>query len=153
QGGAKAYDIVREQWKTTRGGADFETFWTRSLNDGVVADSAAATKIANVRADLASALPKPAAPAGDAMEIVFRPDPSILDGRFSHLGWLQELPRPLSKLTWDNAVELSPRDAARLGVENTDVVALELDGRRVSGAVWITPGQADGVVTVTLGYG
>ena len=153
QGGAKAYDIVREQWKTTRGGADFETFWTRSLNDGVVADSAAATKIANVRADLASALPKPAAPAGDAMEIVFRPDPSILDGRFSNLGWLQELPKPLSKLTWDNAVELSPRDAARLGVENTDVVALELDGRKVSGAVWITPGQADGVVTVTLGYG
>jgi molybdopterin-containing oxidoreductase family iron-sulfur binding subunit len=153
QANAKGYDIVREQWKKTRGGAGFETFWTRSLNDGLVADSAAATKSVTVRADLASALPKPAAPAGDALEIVFRPDPTILDGRFSNLGWLQELPKPLSKLTWDNAVELSPRDAARLGVENTDVVELELDGRKVSGAAWITPGQADGVATVTLGYG
>lgn len=154
QGGAKGYDIVRDFWKKKRGEAGFETFWTRSLNDGVVADSAAAIKRVTLRTDLASALPKPAAAGGgNDLEIVFRPDPTILDGRFANLGWLQELPKPLSKLTWDNAVELSPRDAERLGIVNTDVVELELGGRKVQGAVWIAPGQADGVVTVTLGYG
>ncbi|MBY0278368.1 TAT-variant-translocated molybdopterin oxidoreductase [Candidatus Binatia bacterium] len=154
QGGAKGYDIVRDFWKKKRGDAGFEVFWTRSLNDGVVADSAAAIKRVALRADLASALPKAAAAGGSSdLEIVFRPDPTILDGRFSNLGWLQELPKPLSKLTWDNAVELSPHDAERLGIVNTDVVELELGGRKVQGAVWIAPGQADGVVTVTLGYG
>ena len=152
-GSTKGYDIVRDYWKKQRGEAGFEKFWGKSLNDGLVADSASPAKSVAVRADLASALPKPAAAAGDAMEIVFRPDPTILDGRYANLGWLQELPKPLSKLTWDNAVELSARDAERLNVANTDVVELELGGRKVRGAVWIAPGQADGVVTVTLGYG
>ena len=149
----KGYDIVRDYWKKQRGEAGFETFWTRSLNDGVVASSAAPAKAVNVRADLASALPKPAAGAGDALEIVYRPDPSILDGRFANVAWLQELPKPHTKLTWDNAVELSPRDAERLGVANTDVVELEVGGRKVQGAVWISPGQCEGAVSVALGYG
>ena len=153
QGGGKGYEIVRSYWKSQHGEAGFEAFWTRSLSDGVVARSVAAPRSVRVRPDLASALAKPGPAAGDALEIVFRPDPTIFDGRFANLGWLQELPKPLSKLTWDNAVEVSPRDAARLGLVNTDVVELGLGDRKVRGAVWIAPGQADGVVAVTLGYG
>jgi MoCo/4Fe-4S cofactor protein with predicted Tat translocation signal len=154
QGSSKGYDIVRDYWKGQRGESGFETFWTRSLNDGLVAGSASTAKVVALRGDVGSTLPKPAAAAdGTDLEIVFRPDPTILDGRFSNIGWLQELPKPLSKLTWDNAVELSPRDAERLGLVNTDVVELALGGRKVTGAVWIAPGQADGVITATLGYG
>jgi len=148
------YDIVRDYWRKQRGELGFETFWLRSLNDGLIAGSASPAKSVALRGGLARSLPASAAAGDDgALEIVFRPDPSVLDGRFANNGWLQELPKPLSKLTWDNAVQLAPRTAERLGVVNEDVVELDLAGRRVRGAVWITPGQADGSVAVALGYG
>src|SRR5205814_6507034 len=99
----------------------------------------------------------PAQPGGQGLEIVFRPDPMVWDGRFANNAWLQELPRPLTKLTWDNAALLSPATAARLGLGGDDiykdVVELRLGGRTVRPPVWITPGHADDSVTVHLGYG
>src|SRR5262249_61581274 len=98
-------------------------------------------------------------PSGDqnALEIIFRPDPSIYDGRFAHNGWLQELPKPLTKLTWGNAVEISPATAERFGLSYKvawrggehgqalyDVVELQYKGRKLLAPVWITPGHADG---------
>ncbi|RPJ83535.1 MAG: 4Fe-4S dicluster domain-containing protein, partial [Acidobacteria bacterium] len=95
-----------------------------------------------------------AAPSGgSALEIIFRPDPSIYDGRFANNAWLQELPKPLTKLTWDNAVLCSPALAERLELANEDVVELQYRGRKVLGSIWIVPGHADGCVTVHLGYG
>ncbi|HEY8514012.1 MAG TPA: TAT-variant-translocated molybdopterin oxidoreductase [Candidatus Binatia bacterium] len=149
----RAYDIVRDYWKRQRGGLDFERFWTRSLNDGLIADSAAAPKQVSLQPFTASLPPLPDAQDENTLELLFRPDPTILDGRFSNIGWLQELPKPLTKITWDNAVQLAPRTAQRLGVENGQVVELEVGGRSVRGPVWITPGQADGAVLITLGYG
>ena len=149
----KGHDIVRDAWKKQRGEAGFEAFWGRSLSNGVIANSASAPKAVALRGDLGGAAPAAAAGADGALEIVFRPDPTVLDGSFANNGWLQELPKPLSKLTWDNAVQLAPRTAERLELVDTDVVELELDGRSVRGAVWITPGLADGSVLVTLGYG
>jgi MoCo/4Fe-4S cofactor protein with predicted Tat translocation signal len=147
------YEVVRGYWKKQRGEAGFDAFWGRALNDGLIAGSEAAVKTVTLRADVAGSLP-PLAPVDEhALEIVFRPDPTILDGRFANNGWLQELPKPLSKLTWDNAVFLAPRTAERLGVVDGDVVELGLGERRVRGAVWMAPGQADGTVAVTLGYG
>jgi molybdopterin-containing oxidoreductase family iron-sulfur binding subunit len=92
---------------------------------------------------------------------VFRPDASVRDGRFANNGWLQELPRPLSKLTWDNAALMSPRTRESLGVSieqhlaraYTDVVELRYRGRTVKAPAWIVPGHPDGTVTVHLGYG
>jgi len=154
QGPQKGYDIVREHWKNVRGATGFEQFWGRALSDGLVAGSAAAPRAVSARPGLAASLAAAAAPSGEgALELVIRPDPTILDGRFANNGWLQELPKPLSKLTWDNAVQLAPRTAERLGVANLDVVELGLGAARVRGAVWVTPGQADGSVVVTLGYG
>ncbi len=89
----------------------------------------------------------------ESLEIVFRPDPTIGDGRWANNGWLQELPKPLTKLSWDNAALLGPGLAQRLGIENEDVVELRYQGRSVQLPAWIMPGQADESVTVFLGHG
>ena len=91
--------------------------------------------------------------AGEALEVNFRPDPSIYDGRFANIGWLQELPKPLTTLTWDNVVLVGPQLAQKLDVANEDVVELQLDGRKVTGPIWVLPGHAANSMTVALGFG
>jgi Fe-S-cluster-containing dehydrogenase component len=90
---------------------------------------------------------------GGGLEIVFRPDPTIWDGSFSNNGWLQELSKPITKLTWDNAAMLSPATAEERELRNGDVVELRYNGRALKAPVWIMPGHADHAVTVHLGYG
>ncbi|MBI4537332.1 MAG: 4Fe-4S dicluster domain-containing protein, partial [candidate division NC10 bacterium] len=92
-------------------------------------------------------------PGDGNLELVFRPDPTIWDGRFANNGWLQELPKPLSKLAWDNAALVSPATAERLGLATGEVVELETGGRTVRAPIWIMPGQAADAVTVHFGYG
>jgi molybdopterin-containing oxidoreductase family iron-sulfur binding subunit len=87
------------------------------------------------------------------LELNFRADASIYDGRFANNGWLQELPKPMSKLTWDSALLVSPKTAEQLGVATKDLVELELNGKAVKIPVWIQAGHADNSVTVSLGYG
>ena len=84
---------------------------------------------------------------------MFLPSPSLHDGRFANDGWLQELPDPLTKLTWDNPALVSPKTAETLGLASEDVVRLDYAGRSLELPVWILPGMADGVVALTLGYG
>ena len=91
--------------------------------------------------------------ARSGLEVVFLPSPSLHDGRFANDGWLQELPDPLTKLTWDNPALVSPTTAESLGLENEDWVRLDHDGRSLELPVWLLPGMTDGVVAVTLGYG
>ena len=95
--------------------------------------------------------PKPEAPG--TIEIQFRPDPTVGDGRFANNGWLQELPKPLTKLTWDAAAYLSPATAERIGVANADLVELRANGRSVRMPVLIVPGHAADTATVHFGYG
>ncbi|HEX6229970.1 MAG TPA: 4Fe-4S dicluster domain-containing protein, partial [Solirubrobacterales bacterium] len=99
-----------------------------------------------------SSEPAAAGMAG-GLEVVFVPSPSLHDGRFANDGWLQELPDPLTKLTWDNPALVSPGTAEGLGIASEDVVRLEHAGRSLELPVWIVPGMADGVVALTLGYG
>jgi MoCo/4Fe-4S cofactor protein with predicted Tat translocation signal len=89
----------------------------------------------------------------DTLELNFRPDPTIWDGRWANNAWLQELPKPITKLTWDNALLVGPATAERLGVEATDLVDVEWRGRRLTVPVWVVPGHADRSATLTLGYG
>ncbi|MSV30495.1 MAG: 4Fe-4S dicluster domain-containing protein [Bryobacterales bacterium] len=140
------YDIVREQWGA--GKPDFETWWRKSVHDGVVAGTASPEKHVALKTNL----PAPA-PATAGIEIVFRPDPTIHDGRFSNLGWLQELPKPLTKITWDNAAMVSPSLAEKLHLQNEELVDLVYQNRTVKAPVWIVPGHAKDSVTVHLGYG
>ncbi|HSF23319.1 MAG TPA: TAT-variant-translocated molybdopterin oxidoreductase, partial [Blastocatellia bacterium] len=147
----------------------FEEFWRKSLHDGVIANTALPPKTVAPKSDFAAA-PQSSTP-NPGLEIVFRADPTVYDGRFANNGWLQELPKPLSKLTWDNAAIVSPATAARLGLGKdvnglatnqvgniggdiiADQIELEYQGRKVVAPVYILPGQPDDCVTVHLGYG
>ncbi len=156
--------------------ADFETWWRKCVHDGFVPNTALPAKSVSVNSGSASqpnAGGAPAVPANSGnsssgsggFEIVFRTDPTIYDGRFSNNGWLQELPKPLTKLTWDNAALVSPNTAKQLGLTKTigkkggdiyvDTLKITHQGRVLGGSVptWITPGQPDGVITIHLGYG
>jgi MoCo/4Fe-4S cofactor protein with predicted Tat translocation signal len=159
-----SHDEVKEYWSRRHGRKDtFEAFWRTSVHDGVVAGTALAPRTVTVRdGALARArAARPAAVGGAAseaaaaagLEVLFRPDPTIGDGRYANNGWLQELPKPLTKLTWDNAALLSPTTAERLALQTGDVVELRRAGRKVKAPVFILPGHADEAVTVHLGYG
>jgi MoCo/4Fe-4S cofactor protein with predicted Tat translocation signal len=100
-----------------------------------------------------STVPVPVPPLETGLELCFRPDASVWDGRFANNGWLQECPRPISKLTWDNAALISPALAQRCGLAQNDVIELRTPDARLSVPVWIMPGQADKSVTLHLGYG
>jgi MoCo/4Fe-4S cofactor protein with predicted Tat translocation signal len=149
QAGASGYDIVRAYWQSQMGAANFEAAWQKALSVGTVPNTAFAP--VTVTAGTAN-VPAPAA-AGQGMEIVFEPDTTVWDGSFTNNSWLQELPKSLNKLTWDNAAYFSPATAARLGLVDQDVVALGYRGRTLQAPVLIVPGQPDDSVTVALGYG
>ena len=165
-----AYQIVREHWQAHGGlGGDFERAWRQALHDGIVRSASApatgapaiATPAATTRPASAPAAPAAPSPPAGGLELVFRPDPSVHDGRFANLGWLQELPKPLTKLTWDNAALMSPRTADGLGIQTegtsrgtkTDMVELKYRGRTIHAPALAIPGHPDQTVTVHLGYG
>ncbi len=148
---ASSHDTVKSYWQTTHGAADFEDFWRTSLHDGLVAASSLPLLDVKIQLDLAQ-LPPPPAP-GTGLEINFRGDPTLWDGRFANNGWLQELPKPLTKLTWENAVLISPLTAQGLGVTNGDWVAVDYDGRTVEAPVWLMPGHCAEAITLHLGHG
>jgi MoCo/4Fe-4S cofactor protein with predicted Tat translocation signal len=147
-----AYDIVKAYWASQHKGADFEAWWRRAIHDGVVPDTAAPVRTPALKG---AALATPAQPRRleGKLEVIFRTDPAVYDGRFANNGWLQELPRPISKMTWDNAAIMSPQTAHRLGVETEDMVELTYEGRSLHAPVMIQPGHVAGAVTVHLGYG
>jgi Fe-S-cluster-containing dehydrogenase component len=92
-------------------------------------------------------------PGPENLEINFRPSPTIYDGRYANNGWLQELPDPQTKLTWDNAALVSPKTARKLDLENSDLANLSYQGRKLEIPIWVMPGQADYTITIYLGYG
>src|ERR1700722_10249300 len=148
--GAGGRDLVEDYWQKQHTGADFESFWRKSLHDGWVGGTAFAPK--NVTAK-ATSFPASEASSPSGYEINFRRDPSIYDGRFSNNGWLQECPKPLTKLTWDNPIMIGPAMAERLKLNFKDVAELEFQGKKVKGAIWIQAGHPDNSITVFLGYG
>jgi molybdopterin-containing oxidoreductase family iron-sulfur binding subunit len=148
----KPYDIVKGYWAGQHQGADFEAWWRRAVHDGVVAGTALPLKTPEIHGDAIREHPLKGQLHGK-LEVNFRPDPTIYDGRFSNNGWLQELPKPITKLTWDNAAILSPGDAYRLGVETGGMLQLTYQGRLLRAPAWIQPGHVDGAITLHLGYG
>ncbi|HTT00686.1 MAG TPA: TAT-variant-translocated molybdopterin oxidoreductase [Steroidobacteraceae bacterium] len=153
--------IVREYWRAhwqATGSGAFETFWNEALRVGVVANTAARPLSVSVRSDLAGRLPLPSSGGPRTNErtplsVLWRPDPFLWDGRFADNGWLQELGRPFTRITWDNAALLAPRTAERLGLASGDVLEVALEGRRLQAPAWVLPGQAEECVTLALGYG
>ncbi|MFZ1014950.1 MAG: TAT-variant-translocated molybdopterin oxidoreductase [Terracidiphilus sp.] len=144
-----AYEAVRQTQRANIKG-DFETGWRKVLHDGWIADTTYATGGA-AKVSLSTTVPLPA--SKDALEIIFRPDPNIYDGRYSNVGWLQELPKPVTSLSWDNAAIVSGAMLTKLGVEEDDIVELTVNGGKVKAPIMTAPGHPDNSVTAYLGYG
>ncbi|MGO9331455.1 MAG: 4Fe-4S dicluster domain-containing protein [Steroidobacteraceae bacterium] len=168
QSSSNDYQAVRDFWTKSRAAADAGAFWDQALHRGVFEGSQLPVRPAAIRADFlrapaptamaapaAKPAPAPAAATADdtALDLIFAPDPTVWDGRFANNAWLQELPKPLTKLTWDNAALVGPALAERLGLANEDQIELQYRDAVVLAPVWIIPGQPDATVTVTLGYG
>lgn len=146
------YDVVRAYWHGRFKGKpqDFEMFWRKSLHDGFVAGTALPPRQLSAKPpDLTARMQ----PAVQGIEINFRADPSIYDGRFADNAWLQELPKPLTKLTWDNAVLMSPAQMARLGLSQDDMVEVDNRGWKLQAPVLAQPGHPDNAITLHMGYG
>ncbi len=169
EGDLGAYEVLRRSWQakvsTVPGAAtgEFEQIWEKWVADGVIVgtettpdstltlDSAAVAQ--GVGALLASA------PKAVGTEIAFAADYKVVDGRFANSAWLQELPDPVTKVTWDNAALISPATAKALGVEmerdndRFSFLAIEYRDRRIQAPALVVPGHADDCVTLVLGYG
>ena len=161
-----AHDIVKDYWTAAFGGqatttwtiqnaeggsfASADQFWRHALHDGLIRGTQA-LPVTGVAANAAAAGEPPQAKAG--VEVIFRPDPTVWDGRFANNGWLQELPKPVTKLTWDTAAYLAPATADRMGIERGEMLELRSKGRSVRMPAMIVPGQATDTITLHYGYG
>jgi MoCo/4Fe-4S cofactor protein with predicted Tat translocation signal len=143
-----AYEAVRSTQKDNIKG-DFETGWRKALHAGWIENTGYAAGGA-----AKSEMPKiPAPNPKDRLEIIFRPDPNVYDGRWSNVGWLQELPKPVTSLSWDNAAIFSGYTREKLNAEEDDIVEISAAGGTVKAPVIAAPGHPDNSVTVYLGYG
>jgi MoCo/4Fe-4S cofactor protein with predicted Tat translocation signal len=152
EGEPTGHELVQNYWKSKHAGSDFDMTWRKWLEQGWVDDTASQPKQISAKStNFAASAP---APDKNAIEINFRRDPSVYDGRFANNGWLQELPKPMSKITWDNPLLMGPAMAERLHFKNMDMARLELqDAKYLDLPVWVQAGHPDNSVTVYLGYG
>jgi len=144
------YDITREYWRGQIGDNRFEATWRQAVQKGIVPDTAFPLRTPKLLSNFQ--IGDRSSPSTE-LEAVFYPDPSVFDGRYANNGWLQELPKPLSRLTWDNVAGISPRTAENHHLNNGDVVEIQSGPRKLEVPVWISPGQADNSVALYLGYG
>ena len=154
------YDIVRatESERSRTSGTTFESHWRRILDAGIIDATSWPTntpaldagRVAGGVASLAAARSKIAA---DDLELVFTTDARVYDGRFANLGWLQELPDAVTKITWDNALLISPSLYKARGLKTGDVVSVKVDGREIEAAIFPVPGMAANTVAISLGWG
>ena len=162
--GRSPVELVKDYWTRTfatggftdAAGAPYATvdaFWRAALHDGFIASTSLMREGAVLPAAPANSAFEAATAPVTGLEIVFRPDPTVLDGRYANNGWLQELPKPLSKLTWDNVVYVSYTTAEAHHLKNEDVIEITSNGRTVKMPVWVMPGTADDVLVVHFGYG
>jgi MoCo/4Fe-4S cofactor protein with predicted Tat translocation signal len=149
------YDAVRETWrKGLETCGDFEAKWRKALHDGWMDQTTCIpVRLAPPEFHLSSTVNVPRPTPKDSLEIIFRPDPNVYDGRYANVGWLQELPKPITNLSWDNAAIVSGATLAKLNLEEDDIVELSVGTGKVRAPVIVAPGHPDNSVTVYLGYG
>ena len=146
-----AYDAVRANWKQQLSKGDFEFNWRKVLHDGWIDGAAFPAKTLTAKG--AASLQVNAPPSGDSIEVAFRPDANVYDGRYANVGWMQEIPRPVTNLSWDNAALMSFATMEKNGLAENDAVEISVGGKKIIAGALAVPGQADGVVVVTLGLG
>jgi molybdopterin-containing oxidoreductase family iron-sulfur binding subunit len=151
-------EAIRETFKTFNQENDFESAWTKFLRQGFAESTSYQTaKIEfnpNAFPDLLKSIgPIPGPVSPSAIELVFPADYKMYDGRFCNNGWLQELPDPITKVTWENSISLSRSTAKALRVEDGDLIEIGIDGKKLQAGVLVAPGHADYSLTLPLGYG
>ncbi len=154
-GGSEA---VRETFKAYNHETDFETGWTELLRHGFVQDSSYQTASQGFSPEglpglIAKVGSLPPPPNPSALEVVFPADYKVEDGRHTNNAWLQEMPDPITKLTWDNALLVSPATSGALQVVDNDLVEVTVGDRKLVAAIMVAPGHADYSLTLSLGYG
>jgi molybdopterin-containing oxidoreductase family iron-sulfur binding subunit len=146
------YDLVRAYWQGERGLSS--SAWRRALHDGFIAGTAAEPRAVSVAGGaVARASVELRAEGDEGITLVLRPDPTLYDGRFANNGWLQETPKPLTKVTWDLVVSVSAGTAERLGVRTEDLVRVRVGERSLEAPIWVHPGHPDGTASLTIGFG
>ncbi len=146
-----AFDAVRKTWSNNPGGGDKDHVWRKILHDGMVENSAFAPKTVSAKiGDIPVSTPSY---ADGTLEVIFRADPHVYDGRFANNAWLQEIPKPVTNISWDNAALVSYRTLGKMGLSEQDVISIQLNGNTVMAPVFAAPGHPDGSVSVSLGYG
>jgi MoCo/4Fe-4S cofactor protein with predicted Tat translocation signal len=143
------FEAVRDTWRQTIKG-DFETGWRKILHAGWIDDTKFDT---NGKPAASAQINVPAPASKDAFEIIFRPDPNIYDGRFANVGWLQELPKPVTSLSWDNAAIMAGATLTKHGLQEFDIIELSVGNSKVKAPVILGIGHPEESVTVYLGYG
>ncbi len=151
----ESYVLLRDYWRAraqqeNRG--EFEQFWRESLRVGVIANSAAATVSAPTQVNLAASVGAPARKTS-AIELLFRPDEAVWDGRLADNAWLLETPRAFTRLTWDNAALIAPATARRLDVVEGDMLEITAGAGKLKAPAFVLPGHAPDCVTLPLGFG
>jgi MoCo/4Fe-4S cofactor protein with predicted Tat translocation signal len=160
-------ELVQQTFRATNPPGDFQTVWSKFLHDGFAShvqprDQPSSFNPGTVGPQLQSSWTSPASPTPDSPEIVLSASYEMDDGRYANNGWLQELPDPITKLTWDNAALMSPGYAKRLGVATGDLIQITINEKSAGGqplkrelviAALVSPGHADNSITVPLGYG
>ncbi len=155
------YILVQDTWKEILGAGNFQKKWEQILHDGIATDDNFPRVSPSVQGGIARKLQETiSADATEGVELVIRPDSKLFDGRYANNGWLQELPDPMTKITWDNVALMSPKTAEKFGVEKAglgvaevEIITINANGRKVEIPAWIQPGHADDSITVTVGYG
>jgi molybdopterin-containing oxidoreductase family iron-sulfur binding subunit len=152
---AKGYQIVRKAWREKVGSVGFHKLWRRWLHAGVLEDGQVAFPASSKKPSNSGGLKPSGAVASkdDQMDVLFYAGYNSYDGRYANNPWLQELPDPMTKITWDNAAILGPKTARKLGVQDEDMVEVKVNGQSIKSVAWIMPGQADNTVVLHLGYG
>ena len=159
------YDLVRRAWTASLRAPQYnpdtgtwgdallnpgpEAAWRAAVHDGLIAGTAFANESVTANAARNTGI----SASHESLQVVFRADPKVYDGRYANNGWLQEMPEPITKVTWDNPAWISVKDAVTWGVESGDVIAITVGDRTLNAAAFITPGQAPGTVILTLGQG
>ena len=156
---ATSFELVQAHWRTLLAGS-FDDAWKKAVHDGVVPATqlppagAAVNAGAVQQAAAAIRMGRMGVPSeGNRVTLKLRPDPTIWDGSLAQNVWLQELPKPLTKLTWDNALMVGPATAERLNLSHEETAEVSWNGRKLQTAIWVQPGLAEGTAMLSLGYG
>ena len=149
----KGYDLIRETWQGVYR-SNFENKWRTILHDGVDDNEGFTAVNARLSRRFTSSISGYLnSTPSSGIEVVIRPDNSVFDGRYANNGWLQELPDPMTKITWDNVALMSPHTAEENGLENEDLIDITVNGNTLTLPVWVQPGHVDNSVTLNVGYG